>query len=186
MSVYYELYLEGWLDGKWICMDSFMRGPDGQLVHRPLLSGQSIVRELLHEVDAAMLELESLSPEVRGQFGDPDERFGPRCYFFEPEVARIPREKYEYERYVYREDMNAFENGDLESIGYWLTEAEYAALSEEERRAYTFFRWDDPWSTFAIKRRLTERVKDAVNYYNFKVLPYGTKIERTRIIVRAS
>ena len=165
MSVYYGLFLEGMLEGRWVCLDSFVKKPDGEMVHRPLTSGYSVIRELLNDIGYSAIGLETLSPEVRKQFGELDVNtmYGPSCYCFDPEEIRVPEGKYEYERYVLREDMNAFENETLDDIEHWLTEAEYGALDAEEKRMYTFYRWDSPGSTFAIKRRLTEKVKDAVD-----------------------
>ena len=185
MGVQHTLYLEGWLEGRWVCMDSYVKRPDGEMVHRPLAAGRSLMRELLEDLDYHPLNLEALSPEVRKRVVEPSERnpFGTPCYLFDAEAIHVPEKKYEYERYVLREDMNQFENNVIDGIEYWLTEAEYAALDEEERRMYTFFRWDDPWSTFSLKRQLAERVKDAVRYYNATVMPHGSQIEKTRVVV---
>lgn len=191
MSVYYDLYLEGMFEGRWICLDRFAKKPDGQMVHCPLMTGQSIIRELLDDIDCWDIDLETLSPDVRERFEGAVEEswFRPACRSFDLEAIRVPLGKHEYERYVHKEDLNAFENQELDSIDYWLTEAEYAALDAEERRLYTYHRWDSPWGTFAVKRRLMERVKDAVDCYNREVMLLENRpnrIERIRIIVRVS
>lgn len=185
MGVHYTLYLEGCLEGRWVCLDSYLKHPDGKMVHRPLADGRSLMRELLEDLDHHPLNLETLSPEVRKRVVEPSERdpFGTPCYFFDAETIHVPERKYEYERYVLREDMNQFENNVIDSIEYWLTEAEYSALDEKERKEYTFFRWDDPYSTFWLKRQLAEKIKDAVRYYNVTILPHGSQIGRVRVIV---
>lgn len=188
MSVCYDLFLEGEVDGRWVCLDGFVKAPDGRLVHRPVMSGQSVVGEMLEEAGCSPLDPEDLSPEVRERFdGFGGSSFGPGCLAFDPENARVPAGRYEYERYVPREAMNAYENGDPDAIVHWLTEAEYAALDGDEKLMYSFFRWDDPWGTFSLKRRLTERVDEAVRFYDREVLSGGSgRIGAVRIVAMVS
>lgn len=182
MGVYYELFLEGLADGRWVCLDSFMAAPDGRMAHLSAAGGHSNVRALLDGVTLSPVGLGSLSAEVRELFAGSEAG----CWSFDAEEARVPLDRFEYERYVLREAMNAFENGEADGIEHWLTEAEHAALDEEERASYTFFRWDDPWGTFALKRRITAKVEDAVCHYNELVGPPGSRILKTRVVVKAS
>ncbi len=185
MGVRYDFYLEGNVGGRWVCLDGFVVGPDGRSRLRPTLSGGSPLRKLLDEVSCWEVDPGELSPEVRGVLSSPDAPApASRCRCFDPAEARVPEGRHQYERYVPREAMNDFENGEADSIDRWLTEAEFAALGEEERRGYTFYRWDDPWGAFAVKRRLQERIAHAVGFY--EGLPGCDGVAGVRVVVGAS
>ena len=153
------MFLKGKIGDDWVCLDGFMKKPDGQMAHRPLMFGRSIIGRFLDEIEYRKSHhVAGLSPEVRDQACSPDAdpRIERSFYCIDTEFPHVSKGKYEHERCVLKEAMNAFENGELDEIHHRITEVEHAQLEAEDSQRYTFYRRDNPCGAFAIKRRLMD------------------------------
>ena len=95
--------------------------------------------------------------------------------------------RFEHEAYVARESMNAFEIGEQEEIWGWLTPEEYGALPAEEKRAYAFYRWTNPFGEYGMKCRLQRISAELANMYQDTVLIHEDgypQVAEMRIVVR--
>lgn len=82
---------------------------------------------------------------------------------FDAMCRAIPKEKNDNFGFVLKSDIYSFEN-ENEEIYEWLSAEEYHELSDEEKRAYRYYEWNDPegWVCHFIelKDRVEHRLKD--------------------------
>ena len=58
-----------------------------------------------------------------------------------------------------KKELAAFEVYEIDEFSEWLTEEEYQALSEKERRQYIFHRWNDPYGDYGIYVEIYRKVR---------------------------
>ena len=63
-----------------------------------------------------------------------------------------------YEGYVNKRTLAQYECYEVEEISEWLTEDEYKALSDKQKRQYIFHRWNDYYGEYGIYRTLADRI----------------------------
>ena len=81
---------------------------------------------------------------------------------------RIIKEKeYKYEGYVRKRMVADFEIDEIEEIDNWLTYEEYRALSDKQKRAYQFYRWDEPYDEYGVYRIMYERLRAMLYWFDF-------------------
>ena len=180
MSVYYSVYSEANIDGRWYSLCPCFRDGSGQLRTASLYEEQTLFREVHNELRAHSIGVglpEDLSEGLRAVFHeDPDgeidrmwNRMTWREYYrhcmYQVNLAqavtpKILRTKpYKYEGYVRKDERAAFAVGELEEFSEWLTEEAYLALPEAEQRRFIYHRWNDPYGKYRIYSELYRRVR---------------------------
>ena len=100
--------------------------------------------------------------------------------------------EYEYEYYASKYSVKAFETGEIDEIGDWLTKESYDELPPEERKEYVFFRWTEPHSWYKTLGDIITRVE--VRFEDFReavswekgMWEYFQHITPVRLIVEVS
>lgn len=81
---------------------------------------------------------------------------------------RIIKEKeYKYEGYVRKRTVADFEINEIEEIDNLLTYDEYQSLSDKQKRAYQFYRWDEPYDEYGVYRIIYERLRAMLYWFDF-------------------
>jgi len=62
--------------------------------------------------------------------------------------------------------MTEFELGNTDSICGWLTEQEYNALSDEEKKEYTYYEWNEWYDWYGVYADLVRRVDCLLTFFN--------------------
>lgn len=197
MSTWYDLYLEGEVNGEWRAIGPFMKRKDGSVNLVPFVSGQSPVEWMLNDIDCWHGMPKGVSDEVaklvdyggaEGALTNDDfHMFYERTRWFPLSCVRVDPARFEHEAYVGRESMNKFELGDIEEICDWITPEEYADLPADERRAYTYFRWTDPGGSYDMRCKLKALAWELIHIYEASVLLYeddADEVSSARVIVR--
>ena len=74
-------------------------------------------------------------------------------------LPKVNKDKqYKYEGYVSKKELAEFEVYEREEFSEWLSDDEYKALTEKEKRRYVFHRWNDPYGEYWIYRTIADRV----------------------------
>ena len=195
MSIYYDLFLEGMVGGEWRCLSPSFVDANGNYRVAPILSGQSAVRELLMDIGCWHSIPKGLSPQIlnvlwkktnsRGEKTDDiDEHY---VQWFPLSDIRSDPARFEHEAYVTREAANAFELNEIDEIWKWLTPEEYGSLPVNEKQAYTYYRWTEPFGTYDLKCRIKTMSSELATMYNEAILIHEEgypHIESMRIVVR--
>lgn len=195
MSTYYDLFLEGVVGGEWRCLSPSFVDADGNYKTVPILSGQSSVGELLRDIGCWHSIPDGLSAQIANALwkktdfagektDDIDERL---VQWFPLDNIRSDPSRFEHEAYVTRETANAFELHEVDEIWEWLTPEEYGALPANEKRAYTYYRWTQPFGTYDLKCRVKRMSCELATMYEEAILIHEKgypRVESMRIIVR--
>lgn len=195
MSIYYDLFLEGMVGGEWRCLSPSFADAGGNYKAAPILSGQSPVGELLSDIGCWHSIPDGVSAQVTkalwkkvGPEGeetdDIDERF---VQWFPLSDIRADPARFEHEAYVAREAANAFELKEVEEIWEWLTPEEYGSLPGNEKQAYTYYRWTQPFGTYDLKCRLKTMSSELATMYEEAILMQEEghpRVGSMRVVVR--
>lgn len=65
---------------------------------------------------------------------------------------------YKYEGFVLKKELAEFEVYEREEFSEWLTQDEYNALTEKQKRQYIFHRWNDSYGDYWIYRTIADRI----------------------------
>ena len=87
-----------------------------------------------------------------------------------------------YDRHgiIHKDDMFAWDSGDAEDL-YPLPHRKYAELSDEEKKQYAYYEWDDPWEWHG---HFKEIMKNAMRDINaFKDMNYMCDDNDTRLVL---
>lgn len=179
MSVYYNVYAEANIDGKWYSLcPYFMGGKDkaetgcifwAQSVFWEVnndLEGFAIGRGIPDDMSAGLREVfhEDLNEEVNDFFTTTtwSEYYKRNLYYVNFAQAIVPRvnkdKPFMYEGYVNKRTLAQYECYELEAISEWLTEDEYRALSDKRKKQYVFHRWNDYYGEYGIYRTIADRI----------------------------
>lgn len=194
MGIYYEIYLEGKINGEWRCIDPFLKTASGELKHACIMEGKSMVGMMVDDIgywqgipQGVSKEVLDVLPHKYSETFEPTDELDPsRVRWFEISDVRADPARFEHEAYVGREAMNLFELGEIEEIEHWLTPEEYGSLPSDEKRGYTFFRWNDAWGSYRMKCELKEAASFLMEAYRSNVLisePNYPEIDKVRCIV---
>ena len=154
MGTDYTLYTEICINDKWYGIDSYVLTPSGKYRLSPLLSGRSYVRILLDELDSGSVVHFSDLAETTQKYmlAEKSEEYHKellvekfKTYDFYSEIKPRYVREYQYEYYVPRYSVAAFETGEIEEIDDWLTRESYDELPPGERKEYVFFKWNEPY-----------------------------------------
>jgi len=113
-------------------------------------------------------------------------------YDFHKAVKPKYNRDYEYEYYASKYSIKAFETGETDEIGDWLTRESYDELAPEERKEYVFFKWTEPHSWYKtlgdIVTRVEVRLDDFRETVSWKkgMWEYFQHITPVRLIVKIS
>ena len=166
MSVEYDLYLEGLIEGEWAALGPWFKGRDSSFHLGPVMSGQSSVRMMLQDLPCIWGAPSDISPDVREKLvcagctvsgnTTTDLCFEQAQWFSLSALDKIDPARFEHEAYVPRDLVHAFERGDCDEICDWLAPGEYGSLPADEKEAYTYYRWTEPWGAYALKVELKQ------------------------------
>ena len=114
-------------------------------------------------------------------------------YDYYTEVKPKYSREYEYEYYASKYSVKAFETGEIDEIGDWLTRESYDELPPEERKEYVFFRWTEPHSWYKtlsdIVTRAEVRLEDfheVVSWEEDNLYKHLQHINPVRLLVKVS
>lgn len=180
MSTTYKFFTEVFYAGKWYNIDYLTKGAEGELNHQylvtlsrsrigllaPLIpSGRCLNFEELAETSQALL-LEETSEEYEDYM-----RLGK--YFVLgswKDLECISNSPYMYQGFITRNDVARLEEGNDEEPPEILTVRDLLALPEEARSEYVLFKWDNPYESRKILRKMVDTVIDQVAAFN-KTIP---------------
>lgn len=161
MSICYDIYLEGLVDGKWKALGPWCRTLAGFCLISPIMSGCSAVRAMLDCIECSWGPLEDLSGDVVGEItyydSDGKEHKRDSWWFDYSALSRIDPARFEFEGYVPRQQVAEFERGDADCISDWVGPMEYAALPAAEKQGFTYYRWTEPGGTYDLRVKLKQR-----------------------------
>ncbi len=179
MSVFVTGYTEARVNGKWYCIDFFQYDENGNIKHRPCISGQSIVQNAL-QFDCSMEEIivpDDLSDKVKelctGKDGDifgTGEYTWYRWYKIDGRwFAEADLDQPEYCGFFPTNELAFYLSNPTDN---WLngqnmiSAKEYHNLSEEERKAYKYYEYTDPSGARSIMQVFKAAVIQRVNEYS--------------------
>ena len=112
-------------------------------------------------------------------------------YYAEVKPKLVRKNQYEY--YVPRYAVAAYEIGEIEVIYDWLPKDAYEELPPEEKKEYVFYKWTEPDSWYKTLAEVVERVEvRLVDYYretaycNDDFMEYLQPTNPVRLIVEIS
>ncbi len=173
MSVYYSIYAEVRVGNQWYNISPLMRKSDGEVKAQPILSGQSWMKEAIDELEDASFMLgrpTDISAELKNIFSHEDDEVAENfsrnitykqyynqtlfvVNYGKAVKSRIKADKpTRYQGYVDKHCLAAFELGEVEYIANWVHPNEYAKLSADEKKEYTYYEWNeyDDWYTVYV------------------------------------
>lgn len=181
MSIYIKGFTEAKTDGKWRCIDFFQEKADGSMQYVNCISGCSTEKHILDwncNPYALNCPPDDLSEGVRTACtsrtgvlcGTDPSKDG--CYWYEisgywfknadlsiPEYCGFfPRQK--LGDYLRNPEEN---NLDTDSV---LSVEEYRKLPPEEKQAYQYYEYDEPFGELQTLRRFKDAVQSRIEAYN--------------------
>lgn len=73
--------------------------------------------------------------------------------------SRVKKDRpFRYQGYVFKYSIAAYEIGEQEEIVDWLTRQEYDSLSDEEKKDYAYFEWNEWQDWYGIYNDIVHRV----------------------------
>lgn len=188
MGTHYYVYAEIKVGDRWYNLNPMMKKHDGTMAVRPIYDTGSFFFDICNDLEDHRIDVgipDDMSPELRSVF---HEKLDEKCEGWFPETTwrkeyersvfcvryadtiakRIVKEKeFRFEGYVRKRTVADFEIGEIEEINSWLTYEEYQALSDKQKRAYRFYRWDEPYDEYGVYRIMYERLKAMLYWFNF-------------------
>lgn len=181
MSVDITGYTEALINGEWHCIDFYQYDSKGKLHLIPSIQGRSLVSYALEEeckMDYINRPPDTVSDAVRrecstetGVLLGPTEGEGlcswsvvPGKWFLKANLA-LPESCGFFTRdalswYLSNPEENRLDTDDMLSV------EEYRELSEEEKKAYQYYEYTDPYGSRQILRSFKEAVLARVRAYN--------------------
>ena len=153
VSTYYSVYAEVNIDGHWYSLCPYFKDKSGAVKTSCIYWAQSAFWEVCNELETYALGVGTpadMSDGLKEMFCEnPDELYMHSLYYVNFASAIVPKVRkerpFKYEGYVLKTELAAFECFEIDEFSEWLTENEYLALSDKERRQYSFYRWNDPY-----------------------------------------
>ncbi len=187
MSVHHYFYAEVKTGDKWIGLVPFVKMHDGKFKMQPLLWGQSSMYDFYEElIDNAGVSCglpEDISAELLEVFHNPNEKttslFGKEITwreYYRDKVhsvkyntaitSKIKRDRpYKYQGYVDKRTIAAFEVGEIDEIGSWLTSEEYEKRSAKGKKQYAWFEWNVWWEEYGLRYDIFQKVESLLEWY---------------------
>lgn len=185
MGTSYTVYAEVRIKDKWYSINPYIRKINGETVMIPIYDWGSGFRQTYEEIDEGSYmhgRPDDLSEDVRRKFPQDDEaivewykmtykqfygQFMTVANFGKVIASRIlPDRDTRYSGYVYKPTIASFELQEIDGIGEWLTKEEYAELSDNEKRKYSWFEWSewDDWYDHYVN--IAHRVRMQLNFFS--------------------
>ncbi len=179
MSTVYTVYAEADVDGKWYSLCPYFMNNKGETKTHSIFWAQSAFWEVNNYLEGYMIGRgipEDMSDGLRAIFHEDLheeieswgghitwEKYYESCiYYVNFDKAIVPKvnkdKPYKYEGFVLKKELAAFEVYEIEEFSEWLTQEEYNALTEKQKRQYIFHRWNDPYGEYWIYRTIADRV----------------------------
>lgn len=180
MGVYYFAYLQSYIHGEPIAIGPFIKTKKGECELTTVLEAQSAFREAYDwlQVKPCRVGLpEKLCDELYKVFctdeTDPvlDKSWedyyksSMKIYRFNDIKDLVKKDRpFKYQAYVTKEQMVSHECGEDDEIYSWLTKEEYEALSEEEKREYVYYEWNDPYGAYGGVSTLINNINSVIYF----------------------
>ena len=179
MSVYYSVYAEANVDGKWYSLCPFFKNGKGEPRTSSIFWAQSIFSEVNYHLEDYILgrgipedmseglrEIfhENLQDEVEGWLHTMtwEQYYRNTMYYVNFAQAILPKvnkdKPFKYEGFVLKKELAEYEVYEREEFSEWLTQGEYNALSDKQKRQYIFHQWNDQYGEYGIYRELADRI----------------------------
>ena len=179
MSTYYSVYAEANIYGKWYSLCPYFRNNKGETKTNAIFWAQSVFWEVNNYLEDFMIGRgipEDMSDGLREIFHEDLQeeienwgghitwgKYYESCiYYVNFDKAIVPKvnkdKPYKYEGFVLKKELAEFEVYEREEFSEWLTQDEYNALTDKQKRQYIFHRWNDPYGEYWIYRIIADRV----------------------------
>lgn len=179
MSTVYTVYAEADVDGKWYSLCPYFMNNKGETKTHSIFWAQSAFWEVNNYLEDFMIGRgipedmsdglraifhENLQEEIESWGGHITwEKYYESCIYYvnfdKTIVPKINKDKpYKYEGFVLKKELAEFEVYEREEFSEWLTQEEYNALTEKQKRQYVFHRWNNPFGEYWIYRTIADRV----------------------------
>ena len=184
MSSSYHLFTEGFVDGKWVCLNAYLKKNDDYEIVETYYSGSrsyfSSTFDKLEEIGQSVRK-EDLSQEVRHWLGVGER--GRTCIVHLEDIRKtMPHaQKYECHGYVEKNMIFLLESNEIEDIYEYLSPDEYLELDEEVRKSYQYYEWNDAMGWYTHFIDLLERIKWQQYEWNI-THNFRSAIENVRIL----
>ena len=81
--------------------------------------------------------------------------------------SRVKKDRpFRYQVYVLKCMLAAIEIGELEEIVNWLTKQEYDALSEDDKKDYAYFEWNEWGDWYGVYNDIVHRVDALLEWFS--------------------
>ena len=179
MSTCYSIYAEANVDGKWYSLCPYFKNDKGEAKTHSIFWAQSAFWDVNNELEDHSLGCgipddmsdglreifhENLQDEMESWGGAItwDKYYKGSIYYVNFAHAIVPKvnkdKPYKYEGFVLKKELAEFEVYEREEFSEWLTQDEYNALTEKQKRQYIFHRWNDSYGDYWIYRTIADRI----------------------------
>lgn len=188
MGMSYFIFMEIFIDGKWVCMNHYRKNDSEEELVPVFESGSRSyfgnAFEKMQAVSDRDFCYNSLSQEIKEFIhmdgnGIPD---GFSIYAVPIDILKenIPSGSlHDNNYYVLKNDVFNHE-ADGDEIDSFLTLEEYRLLDEEEKKSYQFYEWDDEYGYVYYFRKILEHAKWICWEYSY--VNYSTDTNPIRFI----
>lgn len=177
MSVWIEGYTEAKVNGRWECIDFYQYDAKGKLRICPCIFGQSMVRAALEwdctRTSYGVTMPDGMSEAVRKAFhvdDKPSGEFYGSWYVVDGDwFSKADLSLPEYCGFFPRSDVNRFlSHPDQEemNVDNMISAEEYHKLDKEEKKAYQYFEYTDPYGSRQILRDFKQAVLSRIYHRN--------------------
>ncbi len=162
MSLYYYVYTEGFVGGRWTCLNSFLPVDGG---YEMVKTYQNLSRMFF---EATYQKLDELGCEIGfSELSLPLQEEARDNVWYKAlavdldAMRRImPRmQKMEYHGYVEKSQLFALESEQASEIEEWITVKEYSALDDEAKKSYQYHEWNNEFGWYQYFLLIMERVE---------------------------
>lgn len=180
MGVYYSVYAEANVDGKWYSLCPYFKNDKGEPKTHSIFWAQSLFYDVNNDLEDYALGCgipddmsdglreifrENLQEETENWGGHPitwEQWYRNSMYYVNFAQAIVPKvnmdKPFKYDGYVLKKELAAMEVYEIEEFSEWLTQNEYNALTERQKRQYIYHQWNDSWGDYWIYRTIADRV----------------------------
>lgn len=186
MSTYYYIFAEVKVGNKWYNLNPLFMQENGEIDVCPVLCGQSWLRDAYEELEQdryASGRPSDMTREVNTFFSHDDSEpfidgFSQGTYknWYDRSIflvnygksvkKRVKKDRrYRYTGYADKHCIAAFEIGETDCIGHWLTEEEYNKLSETKRKEYAYYEWSEWDDWYNVYNIIVQKIDSMLDYF---------------------
>ncbi len=189
MSTSYYIYTEIKYNGKWICLNNKIKKVKGEKEEMAVTyysGSRSYFGETYNKLEAMgdKISKKELSNELREMYGNEKDEFEdyPVVVDFEKMKKCIPkRDLYEHHGYVYKDMVASYLLKEQEDIYEWLDLEEYNKLSDDDKKFYEYFEWNDEQGWFKYFKKIIEHVNWQL--YEWQDVNHLEEVDKVRLVV---